>query len=131
MKASSLSLFLGMFLLGVVSFAQAGQRAEFFSVMEGVPLMPGFTEQTQAQLVFDKPEGRVVEAAAFSRNASLSLGEVDAFYKKSLPAFGWRAAPDAPNTYNRESERLQITTDLLPEKMGTYVHVTLAPNTGK
>lgn len=114
-----------------VSIAYAEQRAQFFTALEGVPLMPGFTEQAQAQVVFDKPEGRFVQTAAYSRDAALAPGDVSAFYKKSLPAFGWHAAPDVSNTYNRESERLQITTDLLPEKMGTYVHVTLAPNTEK
>lgn len=79
------------------------QDAGFIAGVEDLPLMPGLKEIVGAGLVFDKPEGRIVEAYA---SGSLSAEAVLAFYGRSLPELGWKAASSA--AYHREGERLDL-----------------------
>ena len=46
----------------------------------------------EAALIFDKPQGRIVEMAAIADNekGQISRAAVEAFYRASLPNLGWR-----------------------------------------
>ena len=70
---------------------------------EDVPLMPGLAALRGADLVFDKPQGRIVEAAA---QGKVRRADVLAFYGQSLPALGWVAA--GTQRFEREGEKLRI-----------------------
>ena len=88
-------------------FAQAGDSAAagFFRAAEDLPLMPGMTEIEGESLVFDQPEGRVVQVTAHAPTGS--GGAVAAFYAQTLPQLGWRR--EGPGeVYVRERERLSI-----------------------
>ena len=50
--------------------------------------MPGLIPIAGSDLVFDKPEGRIVEAQA---QGASSRAKVQAFYAASLPQLGWRS----------------------------------------
>lgn len=89
-------------LQGVPGTAQA-QNVGFIADVEDLPLMPGLSEIAGAGLVFDKPEGRIVEAYA---RGSLTPEAVLAFYRRSLPQLGWVAA--GSTAYHREGERLDL-----------------------
>ena len=78
----------------------------FISVMDDVPLMPGLTEHKDAAVVFDKPEGRIVEAEASGR---LSRADVLKFYAASLPQLGWRAKGEGHFLRDREELALNFT----------------------
>jgi hypothetical protein len=79
--------------------AQTPATGAFLSVIDDVPLMPGLTERTEAAVVFDKPEGRIVETEAAGR---LSRAAVLKFYAASLPQLGWRARGDGRFLRDRE-----------------------------
>ena len=71
---------------------------------EDLSLMDGLVEDPAAGLVFDKPEGRIVEAHAAG---AVGLSEVRAFYGAPLGQLGWRRDDDG--VYQRDDESLRIT----------------------
>ncbi len=88
----------------------AGPRAsggEFGYVpgTEDVPLMPGLVPN-DGPLVFDQPEGRVVQASAAG---PVRRHDVIAFYRDSLPQLGWK--PAGMHDFDREGERLDLGFD--------------------
>ncbi|MEE8559362.1 MAG: hypothetical protein V3S88_01475 [Alphaproteobacteria bacterium] len=99
--------------IGPPAFAGGGERASagakeaFLAGLEDVPLMPGLAEIEDAGVVFDKPEGRIVEAYA---RGELSASQVLSFYNATLPQLGWRA--ESGGRFRREGEvlRLAFTT---------------------
>ncbi len=99
--------------IGPPAFAGGGERASagakeaFLAGLEDVPLMPGLAEIEDAGVVFDKPEGRIVEAYA---RGELSAAQVLSFYNATLPQLGWRA--ESGGRFRREGEvlRLAFTT---------------------
>jgi hypothetical protein len=99
---------------GIPGSARA-QNVGYVANVEDLPLMPGLSEIAGAGLVFDKPEGRIVEAYA---RGSLTPEAVLAFYRRSLPQLGWVAA--GPAAYHREGERLDLEV-LGQDTAGTVV----------
>src|SRR5258706_12454213 len=84
--------------LSAAAFAQT-----YVAGVEDLPLMPGLVEQEGGGLVFDKPEGRIVEALASGPGRAQAVAE---YYAKVLPQLGWQRTPDG--SYTREAERLSI-----------------------
>ncbi len=76
--------------------------------VDDLPLMPGLVEDTQSNLVFDSPVGRIVEAYATGR---LRVDGVHRFYEEALPQLGWLRI--GANQYRRDNEVLEI--DVTPE----------------
>lgn len=85
-------------------WAQSRATPSFLSVIDDVPLMPGLTERADAAVVFDKPEGRIVETEATGR---LARAEVLKFYAASLPQLGW--SPRAEGRFLRDKEELALS----------------------
>ncbi len=70
---------------------------------EDLPLMIGLAQVQQDSVLFDTPQGRIVQASAtgtVTRNAVLS------FYSSTLPQLGWVSVDQA--TFQREGETLRI-----------------------
>ncbi|MEQ9643319.1 MAG: hypothetical protein RIM84_25085 [Alphaproteobacteria bacterium] len=82
--------------------AVAEQR--YLADVVDLPLMPGLWEVPDAGMVFDKPQGRIVEAEA---RGDETPDAVRAYYADALPPLGWRAEgraqPDAAT--NSEGKR--------------------------
>lgn len=90
---------------------------------EDVPLMPGLAADDAASLVFDKPQGRIVEAAA---RGAVSRHAVMAFYEESLPQLGWRrTGTSTRKSFERDGERLSLDFDGRDGNL--QVAFTLAP----
>ena len=105
----------------MVVLLTAPARADgFISGAEDLPLMAGLTEDAGANLVFDKPDGRIVEAWA---TGAVSRASVAAFYTETLPQLGWqkRGAAD----WTREGERLRI--DIAGDDDALTVHFSISP----
>lgn len=73
----------------------------FISTVPDLPLMPGLEEVPEQAIVFDKPEGRIVETFAIGL---VTQDAVIAFYRETLPQLGWTAT--GPASYKREGEQL-------------------------
>jgi hypothetical protein len=82
---------------------RAEPAASYVPGTEDVPLMPGLSAVVDTALVFDKPEGRIVQAAA---KGALKQADVIGFYATSLPALGWHPAGD--RRFERDGERLSL-----------------------
>jgi hypothetical protein len=83
--------------------AASARAADFVAGTEDVPLMPGLADVAGTSVVFDKPEGRIVEAEA---KGALARAKVRDFYAATLPQLGWSAAGD--DRWRREGEVLRI-----------------------
>ncbi len=95
-------------------------ESAFVIGIEDMPLMAGLIEDEEASLVFDKPDGRLVEAYAFGR---LGADEVSEFYRTTLPALGWRHVDNL--AFLREGEMLRI--HLVAGEDGLTVRFVLSP----
>lgn len=109
----------GMLALLLVSVqTQAADR--FVSVIGDLPLMPALVETPRSAIVFDKPEGRIVEVSA---SGEVAREAVLAYYRRALPQLGWRR--NAGDGWLREGERLQIGFRSSAGKL--IVNFSLAP----
>jgi hypothetical protein len=106
-------------LLCVMMPLTAALADAFVPGTEDVPLMPGLTPVAGSAVVFDKPEGRIVEAQAAGK---VTRAAVRAFYEASLPRLGWTAAGAA---WRREGEVLRL--DYREERGILTVGFTLSP----
>ena len=118
--AGIVALVLGVAALGGSARGQDG-TAGFVGGIEDLPLMAGLVEDAAAGLVFDKPEGRIVEAVAAG---PLARAAVDAFYAATLAELGWQ--PSGDGAYKREGEALRITVS--GEDGAVTVHFSLTPD---
>jgi hypothetical protein len=83
--------------------ALAADPPGFLAGTEDVPLMPGLHNEPNTLVVFDKPQGRIVEAEA---RGKVTRAAVEKFYAASLPELGWKA--DGPDGWQRDEEELRI-----------------------
>jgi hypothetical protein len=92
----------------------------FVAGTEDLPLMPGLDPVRDSGVVFDKPQGRIVEAQAKGR---MTRAAVRSFYETTLPELGWTA--DGPQSWRREGERLRL--DIKGRDGDLRVGFTLSP----
>lgn len=80
----------------------------FVSGFEDLPLMTGLTQVIGNSILFDTPQGRIVQASAVG---TVSQSSVMQFYAETLPQLGWAQVDDAE--FQREGETLKVEfTDL-------------------
>ena len=89
-------------------------RDAYLSLAPDIPLAPGLAEFDGGQVVFDKPEGRIVRIEAERAETQGAGDGVPAFYREALPNLGWQlngADNNADNvlTFQRGGETLLIT----------------------
>ncbi len=92
-----------LLLAGLAATPLRAGETGFLAGIEDLPIMPGLEELTDQGLVFDKPEGRIVEAFA---EGDLAADDVAVFYRRTLPELGWQA--ESEGLYRREGEVLSI-----------------------
>lgn len=109
-------------------YAQSGDglsgldgEATFFSSLEDIPLMPGLSELPGQGMVFDKPEGRIVEALALTEG--IPHKDILVYYGGTLPQLGWGRVSDT--RFFREGEVLEISFSIVPE--GEAVRFLIRP----
>ncbi len=115
-----------IFALAIFVGASTALAEEGFVIaVDDLPLMPGLTEVRGAGIAFDKPQGRIVEAFA---EGAVAGDAVVAFYEKTLPQLGWRAAHSAAGDtrWRRDGETLRI--DVLADEEPVTVRFYLTPN---
>ena len=85
----------------LASGLQAGER--FVPGFEALPLMAGLEVEAGSAVAFDKPGGRIVEAAAAG---DVPEARIHAWYGAALPQLGWR--PAGQGLFRREGEMLSF-----------------------
>jgi hypothetical protein len=109
-----------VFILALLAPTGAALAGEFVAGTEDLPLMPGLAAVAGSSLVFDKPQGRIVEAQATGK---VTRAAVRRFYETTLPELGWKA--EGPQSWRREGERLRI--DIKGRDGDVRVGFTLSP----
>lgn len=110
--ACALAISAGIWHPAAVNAAGAIERSPpaFVPGLPDVPLMRGLDLQEDATVIFDKPNGRIVEAAAVGPVATAAFLS---YYRSALPELGWSAvAPGGSRSgelsFRREGEALRI-----------------------
>lgn len=113
-------LTLGLLVAGEAA-GQSVAPAVFFSALEDLPVMSGLVEVVGEGMVFDKPEGRVVEAVAAG---PAPREAVVAYYEAVLPELGWKRQGNAEFARSGEILRYHLET------VGgtTEIRFTIVPN---
>ena len=111
-------------ILIIFASANAADGVAYLEGIDDVPLMEGLAEDREAGVVFDKPDGRIVEAVAAGK---VPLAAVARFYRETLPELGWTLAGDGDTDlgFRRDDERLSLT--LSTDDGTTVIHFSLAP----
>ncbi len=105
---------------GTVAPARA---AAFVDVLGDVPLAPGLSVVPGSGVMFDTPQGRIVEVYA---TGAARATQVRTFYRETLPQLGWQ--PTGHNGFQREGERLTLNYSRVGRDL--TVHYALAPAGG-
>jgi hypothetical protein len=97
-----------LLLAAAPAVARADDDVTFMQTLEDVPLMPGLHELADQAVVFDQPDGRIVEVTAVADGLAPGAGSatITGFYAQTLPQLGWTA--DGPGAWVREKERLTM-----------------------
>lgn len=107
-------------LMAAVALSSAPARAQqFVPGTEDVPLMRELAPVKDSDLVFDKPEGRIIEASA---RGKVTRAAVRTFYASTLPQLGWKASGES---WTRETETLHL--DFAGHDGDLWVTFTLLP----
>ena len=125
MSSHMIGLVIGAFFFfsGAHLLPSAHAADNFVFGFEDLPLMDGLTQVAQDSVLFDTPQGRIVQASAVG---AVSQTAVTEFYNQTLPQLGW--IPVADTTYQREGELLrlefsssegQLIVEFLAEPSGT------------
>ena len=95
------------FLLALVLVAAplTAQADGFVPGTEDLPLMPGLVSVPASAVVFDKPEGRIVESTA---HGDVTRYAVTRFYAQTLPQLGWHHVAGTAAAWTRARERLKL-----------------------
>jgi len=87
----------------IAALGAAPVRAQqFVPGTEDVPLMRELAPVKDSDLVFDKPEGRIIEASA---RGKVTKSAVRSFYASTLPQLGWKASGES---WTRDTETLHL-----------------------
>jgi hypothetical protein len=100
--------------------AQTVAIPAFVAGTEDIPLMPGLRNQESTLVVFDKPQGRIVEIEA---RGKVTRAAAEKFYAASLPPLGWVA--DGILRWRRDGEGLRL--DIKGHDGDLRVGFSLAP----
>lgn len=102
----------------------AAKADDFIPYMDSVPLMQGFTASAADALVFDKPEGRVVEIDIWCDTQCPDRPAIAHYYTDALRTLGWQQA--APLEFTKNNERIQI--DIFGAEDGTQKIIRFRSN---
>ena len=101
-----------------------GEATSFFTSIQDMPLMPGLVELPDQTVIFDKPEGRIIESVASLE--SVSPEAIKAYYESTLPQLGWQRIADG--SFVRKDERLQLNFESYGGE--NYLRLMVAPKDG-
>ncbi len=90
----------------LVPGVQAGER--YVPGFEGLPLMAGLEVEPGSAMVFDKPGGRIVEAAA---NGAVPEARIRSWYAEALPQLGWQRGGEGLSRREGEVLSLAVTAE--------------------
>lgn len=94
-----------LLVLALIAAPLAARADGFVPGTEDLPLMPGLVAVAGSAVVFDKPEGRIVESTAHGKVRRYA---VTRFYGQTLPQLGWHHVAGTAAAWTRAGERLNL-----------------------
>ena len=79
--------------------------------LDGVPLMEGFQTSPEDVMMFDKPEGRIVEITSWCQTQCPDTKSIEDFYTKAFTALGWKQEKNHVFTHDGEKTTYEILID--------------------
>lgn len=98
--------------------AALADQSEFLEALPDVPVMQGMEEMQDYILVFDKPEGRIIETLVHTDD--ISQEQIRNYYSQTLPQLGWQKT--SSDEFVRESEKLSLQYE------EDFLKITVSPN---
>lgn len=98
--------FVFLFCLSFFVIASSVQ-AKTLPYFEGVPLLDGFEVSDGDVLIFDKPEGRIVEIMVWCEDTCPSPEKISRYYKEALLPLGWISSKN--NHFVKERSKLSFS----------------------
>ena len=95
--------FLGILICSILITKISNTAPKFIPGVNGLPLVTGLVLMPGRHIIFDTPEGRIIEAFA---DGKISPANILGFYKDTLPQLGWIVK--SKNEFERENEVLRI-----------------------
>ncbi|MBP02934.1 MAG: hypothetical protein CMM25_09010 [Rhodospirillaceae bacterium] len=89
--------------LSLLIFVSSARAAPFVLGIEDLPLIQGLEQKPNSTVIFDTPEGRVIEAVAAG---VIERAVVVSFYQSTLPQLGW--IKQSEERYWRDGESLSL-----------------------
>lgn len=118
-RLAAAAVFISIFFTGLVGVSSRAQ-AQYLSAAPDVPLARFLRELPDGVLIFDKPQGRIVQVttaitAKTQPTATVTIAaDIEKFYRASLPNLGWQLADNKAGsegrlTFTRKGEILRLT----------------------
>ncbi len=92
-------------LAAAFAFSAPAGAVTFASSVEDLPIMDGLTE-TDAGFAFETARGRIVRVEA---SGPVAVEDALDFYRRTLPALGWRLQDSRAGVFERAGERLAVS----------------------
>lgn len=113
----------------VISTAQIGESAiirsssqKFVKGTDGIPLYPFFKEIKEKTVVFDSPDGKIINVKYHA--TGVNINKVINFYNDTLPQLGWKN--DDGDSYFRDNEDLKFNISQQGRKQFLSFKITLS-----
>lgn len=113
-----------VFLASVLAPSMAWAAETFVAGFEDLPLMPGLSQVVGNSVLFDTPQGRIVQASAIG---DVNRSDVLQFYVETLPQLGWTRV--AEQEFQREGEMLKFEFSKVPD--GLEVRFLVEPSVNR
>jgi hypothetical protein len=102
-----MKLFLSIVLLVLsVTMVRANEAIPYIN---DIPIMPQFKYVSDSLLIFDKPQGQIVEATILCEDSCPSNTNIQNFYSDSLSNLGWSNSSQSSNRYYSNNRQLSFT----------------------
>lgn len=104
----------------------SGTYAQNWADSTDIPVPPGFEEDEDARLIFDKPGGRMVEIHLYGQG---EVANLLSFFEDSLPQLGWAETSQGHNedkvfrVFEREGERLTLSISGVGQNLDLILNV--------
>ena len=85
--------------------AHANETVPYF---DDIPKISGFSYIDDSLIIFDKPEGQIIEASLICEKNCPELKAIDEYYHRVLSNLGW--VKNSPKTYMKSGQRLTLDT---------------------
>lgn len=106
-RADRTRSFIAALALGLLAWPVSAAAIDYIDGFDALPVMPGLAPSASGSLIFDKPDGRILEAVLVG---DVTASDTFTYYEPTLRSLGWDAvgATGTERQYRRGIENLQL-----------------------